>query len=161
MHAMTLAAGAAILTCGCASFPAHLHASEWGCEVLLCAASSNPSWREVPACHPPMMRLISAMGNLGFDWPTCPEAGTGAPGYEYYKACPEGWSIGYGASDHRGRSEPDLCIKVPDTCRVRLREDDGCRDGVSMARPIRSDPYYFDIPGDDGKVTRHWFSLGQ
>ena len=31
-------------------------ASEWGCEVLLCASSSNPSWRGVPACHPPMNR---------------------------------------------------------------------------------------------------------
>lgn len=50
-------------------------ASEWGCEVLLCASSSNPSWRGVPACHLPMYRLISAMKRPGFSWPTCPEGG--------------------------------------------------------------------------------------
>ena len=60
-----------------AALPAPAAASEWGCEVLLCASSSNPSWRGVPACHPPMNRLISAMKKPGFDWPTCPEAGTG------------------------------------------------------------------------------------
>ena len=56
------------------SSPDRAEASEWGCEVLLCASSSNPSWRGVPACHPPMYRLISAMKGWGFSWPTCPEA---------------------------------------------------------------------------------------
>jgi hypothetical protein len=27
-------------------------ASEWDCEILLCASSSNPSWRGVSSCHP-------------------------------------------------------------------------------------------------------------
>ena len=101
-------------------FPDRAEASEWGCEVLLCASSSNPSWRGVPACHAPMYRLISAMGNWGFSWPTCPEAGTGKPGYEAY---------------------------------------DDCQQTVTTARPLREDPYYFDIRHDDGNVTRHWFSL--
>ena len=52
-----------------AVLPAPAAASEWGCEVLLCASSSNPSWRGVPACHPPMTRLISAMKKPGFHWP--------------------------------------------------------------------------------------------
>ena len=73
-----------------AALPAPATASEWGCEVLLCASSSNPSWRGVSACHPPMNRLISAMKKPGFDWPTCPEAGTGSPGHERYADCPEG-----------------------------------------------------------------------
>src|SRR6478735_5267175 len=69
-------------------------ASDWGCEVLLCAASSNPSWRGVASCHPPMKRLISAMKKPGFDWPTCPAAGTGSPGFERYAACPKGYQVG-------------------------------------------------------------------
>jgi hypothetical protein len=55
-------------------------ASEWGCKVLLCASSSNPSWRGVPACHPPMYRLISAMRRPGFSWPTCPRGRNGQTG---------------------------------------------------------------------------------
>lgn len=77
-----------------AVLPAPAAASEWGCEVLLCASSSNPSWRGVSACHPPMNRLISAMKKPGFDWPTCPEAGTGSPGHERYADCPEGYRVG-------------------------------------------------------------------
>jgi len=74
---------------------------------------------------------------------------------------PEVWARAFAAPDGRGRGEPALCIRVPDRCRVRVREDDGCRDGVSMVRPILREPYYYHIPGDDGKVTRHWFSLDQ
>jgi hypothetical protein len=28
-----------------------------------------------------------------------------------------------------------------------------------MPRPLREDPYYFDIRADDGNVNRHWFNL--
>jgi hypothetical protein len=91
-----------------------VEASEWGCEVLLCASSLNPSWRGVPACHPPMYRLISAMKGWGFSWPTCPEAGTGQPGYEVYDECPAGWSVGSSGQDHGGQD--DLCVQVRNTC---------------------------------------------
>ena len=30
-----------------------------------------------------------------------------------------------------------------------------------MPRPLRQDPYYYDITHDNGKVTRHWFSLAR
>jgi hypothetical protein len=133
-------------------------ASEWGCEVLLCASSSNPAWRGVPACHPPMQRLISAMGNWGFSWPTCPEAGTGKPGYEAYDECPSGWSVGSSNQDH-GSGQGDLCIQVRNSCPIGYGGRDGCQETVTMARPIRQDPYYFDIRRDDGNVTRHWFNL--
>ena len=139
-------------------FPDRAEASEWGCEVLLCASSSNPSWRGVPACHAPMYRLISAMGNWGFSWPTCPEAGTGKPGYEAYDDCPAGWNIGYSNQDHRG-GKPDLCVQVRDTCPSCFGGRDDCQQTVTTARPLREDPYYFDIRHDDGNVTRHWFSL--
>lgn len=133
-------------------------ASEWGCEVLLCASSSNPAWRGVPACHPPMQRLISAMGNWGFSWPTCPEAGTGKPGYEAYDECPSGWSVGSSNQDHGG-GQGDLCIQVRNRCPSGYGGRDGCQETVTMPRPVREDPHYFDIMAGDGKVTRHWFNL--
>lgn len=138
----------------------HAVASEWGCEVLLCASSSNPSWRGVPACHPPMNRLISAMSGWGFSWPTCPEAGTEKPGYEQYADCPPGWSVGYSENDHGARGQPNLCIQVRNTCESRYRgRQEECRRTSSMTRTRRDEPYYFDIPNEDGQVTRHWFSL--
>lgn len=133
------------------------YASEWGCEVLLCASSSNPSWRGVPACHPPMHRLISAMREPGFSWPTCPEAGAGKPGYEVYDECPAGWRVGRSDNDHKGRGEPNLCIQTITMCRGRVRDE--CQQTVSMPRPLRNDPYYFDITDTDGITTRHWFNL--
>jgi hypothetical protein len=134
-------------------------ANEWGCEVLLCASSSDPSWRGVPACDPPMYRLISAMKNWGFTWPTCPEAGIGEPGYERYADCPVGWSIGYSDNDHGGRREPSFCVQTRDTCGSRYSGREQCRQTVSIERPRRDEPYYFDIPSEDGRTTRRWFSL--
>lgn len=135
-----------------------VEASELGCEVLLCASSSNPSWRGVPACHPPMYRLISAMRGWGFSWPTCPEAGTGKPGYEAYDECPAGWSVGSSNQDH-GARQPDLCVQVRNSCPSGFGGRDGCEQTFTMSRPLRDDPYYFDITAGDGKVTRHWFNL--
>lgn len=133
-------------------------ANEWGCEVLLCASSSNPSWRGVPACHPPMHRLISAMGSWGFSWPTCPEAGTEEPGYQRYGDCPEGWNVAN--SDHdRGGTQDDICVQVRNTCPAGFRGREDCQQIATMPRPLRDDPYYFDISHDDGNVTRHWFNL--
>lgn len=133
-------------------------ASEWGCEVLLCASSSDPSWRAVPACHPPMNRLISAMGKWGFSWPTCPEAGTGKPGYEAYQECPVGWSVGF-SNQNDGRGRPDLCVQVRNNCPSGDGGRDGCEQTVTISRLLREDPYYFDIRHDDGDITRHWFNL--
>ncbi|KJF70248.1 hypothetical protein [Agrobacterium arsenijevicii] len=160
-----------------------VEASEWGCEVLLCAASSNPSWRGVESCHPPMERLISAMKKPGFSWPTCPEGGAGAPGYERYAECSAGWTPTAG-DDQRSNLARDQsrCMRAINQCRGGKRFfrslDGGQRqttaDGVTRvfsgtnscsyteykARPLRSDPYYFDIK--DGAVaqsSRFWFNL--
>ena len=133
-------------------------ASEWGCEVLLCVSSSNPSWRGVPACHPPMYRLIFAMKGWGFSWPTCPEAGTGKPGYEVYAECPLGWGVGSSNQDH-GVGQGDLCVQVRNSCPSGFGGRDGCEQTVTMPRPLREDPYYFDIRDDAGSVMRHWFNL--
>jgi hypothetical protein len=159
MNSVTLTSIATILSVVTwVSSPDRSVASEWGCEVLLCASSSNPSWRGVPACHPPMNRLISAMGKGGFSWPTCREAGTGKPGYEAYDECPAGWSNASSDHDH-GRAEGDLCVQVRNTCPSGFSGRDGCQETVTMPRPLREDPYYFDIPDDDGNVRRHWFNL--
>jgi hypothetical protein len=159
-------------------------ASEWGCEVLLCAASSNPSWRSVAECHSPMERLIDAMKRPGFSWPTCPEGGSGQPGYERYADCPAGWSVA-AAPDKYGRSNSTTlsqCTRTVTSCQdgrdssgsgsssqtpttadglIRVpagRNDCEYRDYI--ARPLRKEPYYFDIESQDGATsTRHYFEL--
>lgn len=136
----------------------------WGCEVLLCAASSNPSWRGVPYCVPPMVRLITAMKLPGFSWPICEGAGTGVPGHEKYEACPSGYSIGFtrSDSDSHPNSEPDLCEKAIDRCNQHYaaRSDSGsCIETIRIRRPLRDRPYYFDLPQHDGSTQRVWFEL--
>jgi hypothetical protein len=160
-----------------------VNASEWGCEVLLCAASDNPSWQGVQSCHPPMERLVSAMKRLGFSWPTCPEGGAGKPGYHKYDACPAGWlpSAGEQASDQGRSNELSKCSRTVDRCDRRFRRErsqdgsrvvvDGnvirvysgyntCRYIEFSPRPLRGKPYYFDIRDNDNrKKTRHFFNL--
>jgi hypothetical protein len=36
---------------------------------------------------------------------------------------------------------------------------DGCIQQVATARPRRADPYFFDIPNDQGMKERFWFNL--
>jgi hypothetical protein len=106
-----------------------------------------------------MYRLISAMGSWGFSWPTCPEAGTGKPGYEAYDECPTGWSVGSSDQDH-GVCQDDLCVQAR-TCPSGFGGRDGCEQTVTMPRPMQEDPYYFDIRAVDGDVKRHWFNLSR
>ena len=105
-----------------------------------------------------MYRLISAMRKWSFSWPTCPEAGTGRPGYEAYEECPTGWSVGDSNGDHGG-GQGDICVQVRNTCPSGFGGRDGCEEIVTMSRPLREEPYYFDIRHADGNVTRHWFNL--
>lgn len=155
-------------------------ASEWGCEVLLCAASSNPSWRGVQACHPPMNRLISAMKRPGFSWPTCPEGGAGKPGYEEFAECPAGWTpTSGGDSDSGFGSRLSHCMRSGNECggfrggqgsrglerrgdsvTRTYNGDSGCDYSEYMDRPRREEPYYFDIEDVETKMsTRHYFRL--
>lgn len=140
-------------------------ASEWGCEVLLCASSSNPSWRGVPACHPPMNRLISAVKRPGFSWPTCPEAGTGRPGYEQFEDCPDGWAEADNPNSDRHSGVKSHCMRMVNVCgdgrRARFgRDGESCTRTQHMARDLRRDPYYFDVKDNTkAKLSRHWFNL--
>lgn len=152
-------------------------ASEWGCEVLLCAASDNPSWRSVASCRPPMERLIRAMKRPGFSWPTCPEGGAGKPGFERYAECPAGWTPAHGADDGHGlrSSEMSRCSRVVSQCGQawrnrrgpsvgleshvtrRFSNDGSCSYTEFMPRPLRDKPYFFDIHDDKANQTNRYF----
>lgn len=152
--------------------------ASWGCQVLLCAASQNPSWHGVPYCVPPMTKLIAAMKQPGFSWPICHEANAGKPGRESYEDCPAGTRVGYSSQGNNGgRGEPDQCMKTVDVCRSPIERNantrqsgmtigrsfgnghDGCIQEVATPRPRRADPYFFDIPNDQGAKERFWFNL--
>ncbi|MBB3659704.1 hypothetical protein FHX15_004972 [Rhizobium sp. BK650] len=158
--------------------PANAEDASWGCQVLLCAASQNPSWHGVPYCIPPMTRLITAMKEPGFSWPICHEANAGKPGHETYADCPAGTTVGYSSQKDDGwRGEPDQCIKSVDVCRsagqrtydanvrgVVMRRSigergDSCIEQIATPRPRRTAPYFFDIPDEKGAKQRFWFNL--
>lgn len=158
--------------------PANAEDASWGCQVLLCAASQNPSWHGVPYCVPPMTKLIAAMKEPGFSWPICHEANAGKPGHETYDDCPAGTTVGYSSQRDNGwRGEPDQCIKTVDMCRspsrpevyaglkgttvrhIFGREGDSCIEQIATPRPRRADPYFFDIPNGKGVKERFWFDL--
>ncbi|MBB3527387.1 hypothetical protein [Rhizobium sp. BK456] len=158
--------------------PVRADEASWGCQVLLCAASQNPSWHGVPYCVPPMTKLIAAMKEPGFSWPICHEANAGKPGRETYEDCPSGTTVGSSSQTGNGWSrEPDQCIRTVDVCRtpgqrasdgnqssVVIRRSfgnrgDSCIQQIATPRPRRADPYYFDIPNEQGVKQRFWFNL--
>lgn len=158
--------------------PANAEDASWGCQVLLCAASRNPSWHGVPYCVPPMTKLIAAMSKPGFSWPICHEARAGKPGREIYEDCPAGTTAGYGSRGGNGwHGEPDQCIETVDVCRSPSRRNtdaesagltinrrfgrdgESCIQQIATPRPRRADSWFFDIPNDDGVKERFWFNL--
>lgn len=171
---------AALTTTVAATYPVHGQDASWGCQILLCAASSNPSWRGVPYCIAPMTRLLKAMKKPRFKWPICHEAKSGAPGRMLFEECPTGF---VSADDDRIR----LCSKVVNQCKnrsellklygdrkanevagvmiqpIQTDSDNGprnsCEVRILKPRPRRENPYYFDIPNSDGVTQRHWFKL--
>jgi hypothetical protein len=148
---------------GAAGSPAA--ASDWGCKVLLCAASDNPSWQSVPSCLPPMYKLIACKFKTfgACPWPTCPEGGAGKPGYAKYEECPSGWTPQASSSTGSGRSELDLCVQRRSDCSAHIKQGAGLQ-GLScissMPRPMRTKPYNFQITNSQtNQVETHWFSL--
>lgn len=114
--------------------------ASWGCQVLLCAASQNPSWHGVSYCVSPMTKLIAAMKKPGFSWPICHEAKAGKPGHETYEDCPSGTTIGSSSETRNGwSSEPDQCIRTVDVCRSPgLRASEGNQSNVVIRRSFVS-----------------------
>lgn len=140
-------------------------ASDWGCKVLLCAVSDNPSWQSVPSCLPPMYKLIACKFKTfgACPWPTCPEGGTGKPNYERYADCPAGWTPLSSSSTGTGRNTLNVCVQRRDGCGAELRKSvrqTGSSCIVSMPRPLRTEPYNFQIRNSQSnQVETHWFSL--
>lgn len=142
----------------------------WGCQVLMCAASSSPSWQGVPYCVPPMTKLIAAMKLPGFSWPICPDSKTGKPAYEPYEPCPSGFSSVSTGEKHFQR---ELCVryvnKRPDakeypdaeiTTEMGGSDDQYVRGyKITQSRKRKENPYYYDIPNDQGGKERFYFNL--
>lgn len=72
------------------------HASDWGCEVLLCLANPNGPMA-VSECVPPISKLYKHLAK-GHAFPTCTMASGpngqsyAKQGYSYYDPCPAGTS---------------------------------------------------------------------
>ena len=160
---------ATLLTVGLTAAPLLKNAVEaadadWGCQVLLCAASQNPSWQGVPYCLAPMRKLITAMAMPFFSWPICAAAGTGAPGHEPYDDCPAGYTPTRSSdgSDGRQPSDYDRCFRRIDNgliCHSPRGDRVDCSQVEIMDRPVRGKPYYFDISQPSGQKQRVWFGL--
>jgi hypothetical protein len=156
--------------------------ASFGCKILLCVASQNPSWQGVSYCVPPVLKLLSIRKVHPGYWPACPEAGTHKPGYAEYEDCPAGMTaatIGDSSSHGGNMRNTAVCAKpVQVACttlfnRSRhfgnidyLKGDQFRRDGNTcmtteiIPRPKRKDPYYFDIRNKEtGSVARYYFNL--
>lgn len=162
---------------GLIATPTKSEEASWGCQILLCAASQNPSWHVVGYCVPPTTKLISAMKKPGFSWPVCHEANADNPGHEAFDECPAGTTIGYSAQGENGwQGEPDQCMKTVNLCQSLGSRDtstwsrgssgdgfygdsNGCIQQIATPRPRRADPYFFDIANDQGVKQRFWFNL--
>ncbi|XOK15628.1 hypothetical protein ACI6PO_27730 (plasmid) [Agrobacterium tumefaciens] len=138
--------------------------ASWGCQVLLCAASQNPSWQGVPYCVPPMKKLISAMSKPGFDWPICHEAKAGEPGREVFEECPAGSQPASSSNgdDHGFRDEKDLCVRIVDKCKDRSEfhrlygndeANEQSRITLEVIRSGRDDDFWNQDNGCKVKVT--------
>jgi hypothetical protein len=125
-----------------------------------------------------MNRLITAMKLPGFSWPTCPEGGAGKPGFEKYADCPSGWlpAVGESRNDDKMASDWSLCVRTEPSCDgsdpfdqpgqgrgLRHLDADGQHDARCrqvMSRPLRAQPYYFDLTDEATQRTnRVYFDL--
>lgn len=48
--------------------------------------------------------------------------------------------------------------KKPDKCQG-YGDNRLCDPGEVIARPVKKDPYFFDIPNAENQSQRHWFNL--
>jgi hypothetical protein len=149
--------------------------ASFGCKILLCVASQHPSWQGVSYCVPPVLKLLAIRKVHPGYWPSCPEAGTGKPGYAEYEDCPAGTTpttinreSGHGGNmrgtpacakpvqvpcstlyhrDHSGKGDYQ---QIEDhgrpTNNVTIRRVGNlCATTQVIPRLHRKDPYYFDI----------------
>lgn len=140
----------------------HAQDASFGCKVLLCAASSAPSWSGIPYCVPVMHELFSRLAHGG-SWPTCPEGHASGLGYEPYLPCPAGMTPAENGVDGNGgltRSENgSLCVDFSKPRQTCFGGHDGCTtEYPTTSRARRDDPYFVDISTANG-AQRFYFSL--
>ncbi|CAM5287534.1 hypothetical protein ATER59S_00487 [Aquamicrobium terrae] len=157
--------------------------ASFGCKILLCVASQNPSWQGVPYCVPPVLKLLAIRKVHPGYWPSCPEAGTHKPGYVQYEDCPAGTSpttINRESGHSGNMNSTPACAKLRHVACSSLnnrnsrlgnssnyqmnaqihRVGDVCSMTEIIPRPQRKDPYYFDIRDNaTGRVARYYFNL--
>jgi hypothetical protein len=166
---------------GLSNVNAEAEVASFGCKILLCVASQNPSWQGISYCVPPVLKLLAIRKVHPGYWPSCPEAGTGKPGYTEYEDCPAGTTPTTinRESGHWYMRGTSACAKSVQTACSKLYNrgplfgnssydknsefhsaDDACTTTEIIARPRRKDPYYFDIRDKEtGKNTRYYFNL--
>lgn len=144
--------------------------ASWGCEVLLCAAASNPSWHGVATCVPPMTRLVQHLSRGG-EWPSCPSADARL-GFERWSPCREGFRPAQRGDpkvrDDAHRRRVEICRSNESQRVCGMDTDDegtaryACRNvhGEYVRQP-HPRPYYYAIPSSDGFVVRYHFALGR
>ncbi len=121
------------------------------------------------ACLPPTDdKAYSRNAPTGIFLAHLPGGGTDVPGYEQYGECPADFRVGYSNRGAGGiNRDPDLCVKTIDTCNDGFnhfgRESDRqCIQTITLPRPHRQEPYFFDIKNDtSGQSERHWFELNR
>ena len=166
-----LHAFAAVALCGfamCASVaPARAQDASFGCKVLLCALSSNPSWTGVPYCGPVMSQLFSILNNGG-SWPTCDAANVSPVGYNPYAACPPG-STAVSLTNSRSGSSY-VADSAGNSCGAPIATPSGMSGGCQnvsdtgsqclaiSTRPANPTPYFVDITTATG-VRQFSFTL--
>lgn len=142
--------------------PANAQDASFGCKVLLCAAASNPSWRGIAYCVPVMNQLFSMMKRRGFSWPVCPEGKTGAPQYEPFEACENGWTS-VRIEEQSVHADPNgpSCARPRSASEVANQSDrtDRPQDRFEiLARTQRSEPWYVTVDAVDGP-RRFYFNV--
>ncbi|MBV1702918.1 MAG: hypothetical protein KGQ46_13975 [Hyphomicrobiales bacterium] len=165
--------------------PAFAQDAPWGCQVLLCAAATSPSWSGIPYCVPPMEALFSQLARGG-GWPSCPEGGeTSGLGYQPYKPCPApDINVDYQPATFGSQSEqittgvfqadPNgaYCSPPEQISNFTLRQQQNTTYGQDTSGPPPLDftpqltlatanatPYYVDITPSGATSIRFYFSL--
>ena len=166
-------AAAAAALFGFAAFdsiaPARAQDASFGCKILLCALSSNPSWTGVPYCGPVMSQLFSILNNGG-SWPSCDAANISPVGYNPYGACPAGSTAVSLTNSRSGSSYADdssggFCGALTATpsgmsggCQSISNVGSQCL--AISTRPANPTPYFVDITTATG-VRQFSFALTQ
>jgi hypothetical protein len=164
---------AAAAVCGFAAFastaPARAQDASFGCKVLLCALSTNPSWTGVPYCGPLMSQLFGILNNGG-SWPICDAANVSPVGYNPYGACLGGTTAVSLTSSRSGSSY--VADSSGASCGAPIATPSGMSGGCQSvsdsgsqclaisARPANPTPYFVDITTATG-VQQFSFALTQ